>query len=164
MVEGSGLDHEDPAESFILADNADIENNSSSRLHLVGGASLVSFLAMHTKQLINPNNFPLRYFGTGRQYMPFPQKSTPIDLFTVCQSSAVQAFSLVKEAGSEDYKDEFENLLQKTIKFYEKLDIHYRIVMRSASELQSWESLEFHLNFDLLLTNSTLKWVSFPHA
>lgn len=147
MLEGSGLNHEDPTESFILEDNSDIERSSNSRIHLVGGASLVSFLAMHTKQLINPNNFPLRYFTTGRQYTPFPHKTAPIGLFTVCQSSAAYAFSMVKESGSEEYKAEFENLLRKTIQLYERLGIHYRIVMRSASELRSWESLR--VSFEL---------------
>ncbi|XP_033216421.1 serine--tRNA synthetase-like protein Slimp [Belonocnema kinseyi] len=141
VLEGSGLNHEDPTESFILANNSKIERNSHSRIHLVGGASLVSFLTMHAKQLINSNNFPLRYFATGRQYTPFPHETAHVGLFTVCQSSAAYAFSMVKVSGSEEYQAEFENLLRKTIQIYERLGIHYRIVMRSASELRSWESL-----------------------
>ena len=140
IVEGTGLDHEDFRESFILTD-VEPDKNPSSRIHLVGGASLISFLAMHTKQLINPKNFPLRYFTTGRQYTPFPDDLVPVGLFTVCQSSAAHGFAMVTESGSEEYKLEFEKLLQKVIQIYDNIGIHYRIVMRPAFELRPWESL-----------------------
>lgn len=141
VVEGCGLDHENPAESFILEDDNDLEKGSSNRMHLVGGASLLSFLAMHTKQLVNPSHFPLKFFATGRQYVPFPDDAVPTGLFTVCQSSVVHVFVAVKDAESNEYKIEFEQLIQSVSKLYDNVCNHYRTVIRPVTDLRSWETL-----------------------
>lgn len=146
-MEGSGLSHDDPTESFILSDEGDSVKNSLSRLHLVGYASFNSFLSLHTKQLIEARFFPLRYFATGKQYTPLPKNLQPNGLFTVCQASAVHAFSMVQEVESEEYKIEFDNIMKKSIEIYDKLGVHYRIVTRSASELHPWES--FKVSFEI---------------
>lgn len=141
IVEAGGLDHEDPDASFILEDNEDVEKHSPNRMHLVGGASLPSFLAMHTKQLINPNSFPVRYFASGRQYIPFPVGAREAGLLTVCQSSAAQVFVAVKDYREPEYLEEFEKILASVKHLYENLCRHYRIVLRPARELGAWESL-----------------------
>lgn len=141
IVEGSGLDHEDYRDSFTLRDNEEIEKHSSNRMHLVGGASLQSFLAMHTKQLINPNHFPLRYFATGRQYSPFSANSKENGLFTVCQSSAVQVFALLNKTSVDDCAVEFDRIIDTMKIVYESICSHYKIVVRPARELKPWESL-----------------------
>ncbi|EZA60375.1 Seryl-tRNA synthetase, mitochondrial [Ooceraea biroi] len=141
VVEGSGLNHEDPTAAFIIENHNEVERGSPNRMHLVGGASLTSFLGLHTKQLINPNDFPLKYFATGRQYTPLPQDLHACGLFTVCQASVAHTFAMVKNAKDEDYKTQFDNLLETVCRLYDDLHCHYRVVMRPASELQPWESL-----------------------
>lgn len=147
VVDGSGLNHEDPADAFIIDNHSDVDKDSPNRMHLVGGASLISFLAMHAKQLINPNHLPVAYFSTGRQYTPFRPGSTPIGLFTVCQSSAALAFILVKEGNSQEYHAQFERLLATVSKLYDNICDHYQIVMRPASELRPWEAMR--VSFEL---------------
>lgn len=141
VVEASGLNHEDPMATFMIENHNEIERGSPNRMHLVGGASLVSFLILHTKQLINPNHFPLKYFATGRQYMPLPRDTHPCGLFTACQASVAHAFVMVKDAKSKEYEAQFNELLENVCKLYDDLCDHYRVVMRSAPELQPCESL-----------------------
>lgn len=141
VVEASGLNHEDPTATFIIENHNEIERGSPNRMHLVGGASLVSFLILHTKQLINPNHFPLKYFATGRQYMPLPRDTHACGLFTACQASVAHAFVMVKDAKSEEYETRFNELLENVCRLYDDLCDHYRVVMRSASELQPCEGL-----------------------
>lgn len=141
VVEASGLNHEDPTATFIIENHNEVERGSPNRMHLVGGASLVSFLMMHTKQLINPNHFPLKYFATGRQYMPLPRDTHACGLFTACQASVAHAFVMVKDAKSEEYEIQFNELLEDVCRLYDDLCVHYRVVMRSASELQPCEGL-----------------------
>ncbi|OAD55989.1 Serine--tRNA ligase, mitochondrial, partial [Eufriesea mexicana] len=145
LIDGSGLNHEDPADAFIIDNYTDADKNS--RMHLVGGASLISFLAMHARQCINPCHLPIAYFSTGRQYTPFRPGFTPIGLFTVCQASAALAFILVKDAKSEEYHMQFEKLLNTVCKLYDNVCDHYQIVMRPASELRPWEAMR--VSFEL---------------
>lgn len=147
LVEASGLDHEDPTAAFIIENHNEVERGSPNRMHLVGGASLISFLAFHTKQLINPKDFPLKYFATGRQYVPLPRDSHACGLFTACQASAAHAFVIVKDAKSEDYSMLFEQLVETVCRLYDDLCDHYRVVRRSASELQSCE--EMRVSFEM---------------
>lgn len=147
VIDGSGLNHEDPADAFIIDNHSDVDKNSPNRMHLVGGASLISFLAMHAKQLINPTHFPVAYFSTGRQYTPFRPGSNPIGLFTVCQTSAALAFILVKDAKSKEYNEQFERLLNVVSKLYDNICDHYQIVLRPSPELRPWESMR--VSFEL---------------
>lgn len=147
LVDGSGLNHEDPADAFIIDNYSDTEKNASNRMHLVGGASLISFLAMHARQSINASHLPIAYFSTGRQYTPFRPGFSPIGLFTVCQASAALAFILVKDAKSQEYHTQFEKLLNTVCKLYDNVCGHYQIVMRPASELRPWEAMR--VSFEL---------------
>ncbi|CAK9825007.1 Serine--tRNA synthetase-like protein Slimp [Anthophora retusa] len=152
VVDGSGLNHEDPADAFIIDNHIDVEEGSPNHMHLVGGASLMSLLAMHAKQIIEPNHFPVAYFSTGRQYTPFRPGTTPIGLFTVCQASAALAFILVKDSNSKEYHDQFEKLLNTVCKLYDNLCDHYQIVIRPAPELRAWEAMR--VSFELWSTSS----------
>lgn len=147
VVEGSGLNHENPYDAFLINNHSEVEKESPNRMHLVGGSSLISFLAMHTKQLINPNHFPLKYFSTGRQYTPFAAGSTPIGLFTLCQASTAHVFMIVKDAKSEEHSAEFENLLNTVCKLYDGICDHYQVVTRPASDLRPWETMR--VSFEL---------------
>lgn len=147
VVEGTGLNHEDPMHAFVIDNHGEVEKKASNYMHLVGGASLMSFLAMHSKQMINPNYFPLRYFATGRQYTPFPASSVPTGLFTVCQASVAHIFTMVKSGNSLEYQEQFEKLLNIVSKLYDNVCDHYQVVIRSASELKPWESMR--VSFEL---------------
>ncbi|XP_076298050.1 serine--tRNA synthetase-like protein Slimp [Lasioglossum baleicum] len=147
VVEGTGLNHEDPMHAFVIDNHGEGEKKASNYMHLVGGASLMSFLAMHSKQMINPNYFPLRYFATGRQYTPFPATSTSTGLFTVCQSSVAHVFAMVKDGNSLGYQEQFEKLLNTVSNLYDNVCDHYQVVVRSASELKPWESMR--VSFEL---------------
>ncbi|CAL7945376.1 unnamed protein product [Xylocopa violacea] len=147
VIDGSGLNHEDPADAFIIDNHTDVEKNSVNRMHLVGGASLISFLAMHAKQVIDAKHFPVAYFSTGRQYTPFRPGSTSIGLFTVCQTSAAIAFILVKDAKSREYQTQFERLLNIVCKLYDDVCDHYQVVLRPAVELRPWEAMR--VSFEL---------------
>lgn len=147
IVEASGVNHEDPNGSFILEDFDEIVRNTSNRMHLVGGASLPSFLVMHTKQLINPNKFPLRYFAIGKQYTPLPETIESMGLFNVCQAAAAHVFLMVKDQTNEEYISEFDKMIEITCNLYSNICNHYRVVKRSASELTNSESLR--VSFEL---------------
>lgn len=141
VVEAAGLNHYNPLETFILENNEDIDVESCNRLHLIGGASLIAFLTMHTKQLINPKHFPLRYYATGRQYCPFNDDKLLPGLFGVCQSSVVHCLSMVQDPMSQQYQEQLQNTISAALKLYDNLGKHYRVVLRSAEQLKSWESL-----------------------
>lgn len=147
VVEASGLNHKDPMTAFMIENHNEVERGSPNRMHLVGNASMISFLAFHTKQLINPKNLPLKYFATGKQYTPLPRDSHACGLFTVCQASIAQTFVVVKDRKSEEHRILFEELLETVCRLYDDLCDHYRVVMRSASELQSCE--EMRVSFEM---------------
>ncbi|XP_033321091.2 serine--tRNA synthetase-like protein Slimp [Megalopta genalis] len=147
VVEGSGMNHEDPMDAFIIDNHCEVDKKSPNQMHLVGNASLASFLAMHAKQVLNPTYFPLKYFTTGRQYTPFPGTFAPIGLFTVCQASVAHAFVMVKDTNGSEYHEEFEQLLNTVSKLYDNICDHYQVVVRSAPELRPWELMR--VSFEL---------------
>lgn len=142
VVEASGMDHTDPRASFLL-EHSNHDDKVLGKLHLVGGSSLVAFLSMHTKQLINPKSLPLRYHSVGRQYIPTVGNADS-GLFGVSQSTTVDCFTLSK---SLEVTSEFSRLVDALTRVYDDLGIHYRIVLRAAHELKPWESLK--VSFEL---------------
>lgn len=147
LIEGSGLDHEDHMDSFILEDNNKSNIDLSNKLHLVGGASLISMLALHAKNSIDSEFLPIKYYSTGRQYTPFPKGATPHGLFNVCQASAVQVFLIVNDAIPIESNKQFENLIEITNEIYSNITDHYRVVIRPAPELLTCEKLR--VSFEL---------------
>ncbi|XP_011297079.1 serine--tRNA ligase, mitochondrial [Fopius arisanus] len=141
LVEAAGIDHEDPFSSFIINNNEGVNVKSVNRLHLVGGASLISFLALHTRQLVNPKQFPLRYFATGRNYIPSVKNGMDLGLFGVCQTSAVHCTSMTRDFRSQEYDYEFQKLIDVVTDLYDGLGIHYRVILRSAGQLEPAECL-----------------------
>ncbi|KAH0554608.1 serine--tRNA ligase-like [Cotesia glomerata] len=142
VVEASGTDHNDPRASFLL-EHSNHDDKILGKLHLVGGSSLIAFLSMHTKQLINPKNLPLRYHSVGRHYTPTVGK-TDLGLFGVAQATSIDCFTLSK--ASEATK-EFFKLVDVLTRVYDDLGVHYRIVLRAADELEPWEALK--VSFEL---------------
>lgn len=137
IIEGCGEDHTNPDATFILHHNEESKVNIDSRMHLTGGASLSSFFAYHTKNVLYPKVFPLKYFTMGRQYVP--ALSDEDSLFHVSQSSVVQVFGATKN------KNDLDELLQQlidTLKHaYNDIGYHFRLSIVSADKLSMWESL-----------------------
>ncbi|KAK2585807.1 hypothetical protein KPH14_010408 [Odynerus spinipes] len=144
LVEGSGLDHEDFMDTFILQNDNESNTDFSDHVHLVGGASLPSMLALHAKQLIQSKFSPIKYYSIGRQYTPFPKGTTPFGLFTVCQASAVQIFLMMNDL---ECTTQFEKMLEVISDLYSNITDHYRVVMRPAPELRTCEKLR--VSFEL---------------
>lgn len=137
VVEGCGNDHTSSDKSFILHHNEESKVNKDSRLHLTGGASLSSFMAYHTKNVLYPKVLPLKYFTMGRQYAP--SQSDEDSLFHVSQSSVIEVFGVTKTHNDLDVLlDEMAALLKSV---YTDLGYHFRLVTVSAEKLQMWESL-----------------------
>lgn len=137
IVEGCGKDHTDPDSTFILHHDEVTNANKDSRLHLTGAASLSSFLAYHTKNVIYPKVLPLKYFTMGRQYIPSAHKED--SLFHVSQSSVIELFGVTKTASDLD------NILKELIEIlknvYTELGFHFRLSIIPADKLNMWESL-----------------------
>ncbi|XP_012140547.2 serine--tRNA synthetase-like protein Slimp [Megachile rotundata] len=148
VVEGCGLNHEDSSDAFLIHNHSDVNEGSSNRMHLVGGASLISFLAMHTKQLINPRHLPIGYFSTGRQYTPYHPKTPSIGLFNVCQASAAVIFVLTQNF--EEYNNQYNMLYNTVCSLYDNICGNYEVVIRPASHLKPWESMR--VSFELWST------------
>lgn len=146
IVEASGLDHENLLDSFVVK-NDDETSQNENQLHLVGSASLISFLSMHAKQHIQARDFPAKYYTTGRQYVPLLENITPAGLYTLCQTTSVQAFTLVKSEKPTDYYDEFNNLVNNVCTLYDNICDHYRIVLKPAPQLATAETMR--LSFEL---------------
>lgn len=137
VLEGCGLDHTNPDQTFIIYHNEDLKANVDNRLHLTGGSSLFSFLAYYTKNMLYSKVFPLKYFSIGRQYTP--AQSENIGLFNVSQSSTVSTF--IATRNTEECDQELENIIELTKTIYSKLGFPFRLSIISADRLQMWESL-----------------------
>ncbi|KAK0162574.1 hypothetical protein PV327_006341 [Microctonus hyperodae] len=148
LVEATNIDHEDPSETFLLDNNENITKETCSKLHLMGGASIISFLAMHTKQLINPKCFPICYYTIGRQYLPpINSSQSQMGLFGVSQATVVHCMALVSNINSHHHKYQFEKMINAALEIYDKLDVHYRVVLRPIHDLNNSESLR--VSFEL---------------
>ncbi|XP_015181802.1 PREDICTED: serine--tRNA ligase, mitochondrial [Polistes dominula] len=140
LVEGSGLNHENPLDTFILENDDESVMDISSHMHLVGGTSLSSMLGLHAKQLIKLDNLPIKYYSVGRQYTPVVSNETMLSgLFSVGQASTVNIFLILKD--SMECTIEFDKILQIINNFYNNITNHYRVVMRSAPELLTCEQM-----------------------
>ncbi|XP_077290221.1 seryl-tRNA synthetase-like insect mitochondrial protein [Arctopsyche grandis] len=138
VVEGCGLNHEDPACVFILHHDEDTKVNEM-RLHLTGGGSLLAFAAYHTRHIVLPSLFPLRYFSLGRQYKPVPEDSK-LGLFEVSQSAVVELFSAVRNCDAE-LNAEIDKMLAEMTAIYKNIGYHFKTSFRSLKEISPWESL-----------------------
>jgi seryl-tRNA synthetase len=141
VVEGCGLDHEDPGVTYILQNTNDISHTKdTNRLHLVGGASLPSFCSFHAKQIIPVSALPLRLVAMGRQYTPSAQSLEQTGLFGVCQASSVELFISTADDPS-NMMNEFDRTTAAVTDIYKELGFPFRVVYIPARSLRSYESL-----------------------
>lgn len=144
VVEGCGLDHEDPIVTYILKDTDDIlRTKDVNRLHLIGGASLPSFCSFHAKQIIPITALPLRLVAMGRQYKPNTQSLEETDfsgLFGACQASSVELFISTTDSLN-NMMNEFDKTVAAVTDIYKELGFPFRVVYMPARCLRSYESL-----------------------
>ncbi|XP_041972501.1 serine--tRNA ligase-like [Aricia agestis] len=137
IVEGCGGDPSDPNSTYTLDHHVESDTDMDNRLHLTGSGAMTSFFAYHTKNVVQSQKLPLKYFSMGRQYTPTSNKEN--SLFNVCQSSVIQAFMVAKNL------EEIEKLMQELINIlkvaYTDLGYHFRLSFVPAKKLKSWESL-----------------------
>lgn len=144
VVEGCGLNHEDPSVTYILQDTGDILHTKDvNRLHLVGGASLPSFCSFHAKQIIPVTALPLRLVAVGRQYTPNSQNLEEANfpgLFGASQAASVELFISTANNLS-NMMDEFERTVVALTDMYKELGFPFRVVYLPAQSLRLYESL-----------------------
>lgn len=144
VVEGCGLNHEDPGVTYILQNTNDLlHTKDTNHLHLVGGASLPSFCSFHAKQIIPVSALPLRLVAMGRQYRPSAQSLEGTDfsgLFGVCQASSVELFISTTDNLS-NMMNEFDRTMAAVTCIYKELGFPFRVVYMPARSLRSYESL-----------------------
>lgn len=141
IVEGCGTDHTNPASTFILHYNEDTERHSDNRLHLTGAASLYSFFAYHTKNVVYKKVLPIKYYAMGRQYVPSPTDEN--SLFHVSQSSVVEIFIATKNGEELDMM--LDNVINITKDLYTQLGYHFRLSLVPANQLNMWEALRLSI-------------------
>lgn len=127
IIEGCGVDTNNPDQTFIL---------SEKNLHLTGGASLQSFCAFLTKQSVGGIKLPLKLSTSGRLYKPSDSNN---GLFSAVQTNAVEFI-----VGSMDEckaKQQFDEMLAVYKQLYTDIGLDYRIVYSPVFALENWESL-----------------------
>lgn len=142
VVEGCGANFLNGNEIFTLEDaHNDVHHREVSRAHLVGGASLYSFMAYFTKHTVQQSYFPLKYFVVGRNYSPVGKNR---DLLRSDQSSQVNCFVAVQDDDALMDK-EFDALVGVVQKFYEIFGLPFRLVYVPAKEINKNESLKLSI-------------------
>lgn len=136
LIEGCTLRSEAPDIAFLLKDT---EKDQKHKIYLNGGASYLSFFGFHSKHVVDGSNLPLRYVAQGRQYNPKPENNFN-GLYSVWQSTAVELFI---GTDNTNLTLELDNLVEKMTDLYKSLDIHFRLVIVPAHQLQAWESLKY---------------------
>ncbi|XP_044735069.1 serine--tRNA synthetase-like protein Slimp [Chrysoperla carnea] len=138
VVEGCGRPLYDDSSTFILKNKDD---NPYDDLHLVGGSSVLEFMAIHTKNMVYSSILPLKYFNIGRKYTPTDNNcvSSSAGLFTASQSTTLEIFIATLDS-DDQCGNEFKNVLDLVTQLYEMLGYHFRIVYKCPENLHKWES------------------------
>ncbi|XP_076065905.1 seryl-tRNA synthetase-like insect mitochondrial protein [Oratosquilla oratoria] len=132
VVEGCGLDFTNSNQ--VLTIEASKDKVDQNALHLVGGASLVSFAAFFAKHVISADSFPQKFITHGRSYRPAVDD---LGLFGTSQCNGVDAFVVFSEGESEDQI--LDDLLTALIESYKLFEVHFTVVRYKASALAVYE-------------------------
>lgn len=138
VIEGCGTDFTDQSAVFALEDKHDDKNHELSKLHLVGGASLYSFMAYFTKNLVQQTLLPLRCYVLGRKYKPAILEH--VNLFSLEQETAVEIFVATLNNG-ENFVQSFDEVVECVVRLYENLGYHFRLTYVPANKLSKCETL-----------------------
>lgn len=138
IVEGCGTDFRSKSDILTLEDKHDEKNHNVNKLHLVGGASLYSFMSFYARNLVQISVLPLRHYAIGRKYKPVT--SDDRSFFNLEQETAVEIFTVAQN--SEAALDEmFQEVFALVVELYESLGYHFRLVYVPANQLSRHESL-----------------------
>lgn len=138
VVEGCGTDFRSKSEILTLEDKHDDKNHELCKIHLVGGASLYSFMAFYTRHLVQTSYFPLKQFAVGRKYKPVTSHDR--SFFNLEQETAIEIFTAT--VNNETALNQlFEEIRSLVIELYDSLGYHFRLVYVPANQLQRHESL-----------------------
>ena len=123
---------------FSLAPTSDFGDVSSlAGTHLVGSASLESFIGQFVKNIIvNPqSSLPITYFSCGRKYKPIKNVhlNTKDSLYTTQQSTAIELCCVASSASS--LQEQLKYIQTFTKEFYSLIGLHCRIVKRHAGNI-----------------------------
>lgn len=146
VVEGCGTDYLDSKQVFTIFEP---QNQEISKLHLVGGGSLYSFMAYFARHLLAETNLPLKLFSIGRNYTPITNNNT--NLFHTAQQTIVRVF-LVTPDNDLVENEVFDWIKNEIIQIYEALGYHFRLVYLPANDLAKSESL--HLSIQMFSSYS----------
>lgn len=143
VAEGCGLAFEDNNKLFKLNPH---HQNESSEMHLVGNASLSSFMAYFTKYLLPTSRLPLKTFSIGRIYQP-STNSSPNNLFNLCQQSGLSVFI----ATNNNQNQILDDLISNLTNLYKDLGYQFRLSIQPAHKLHLSES--YRLSVEMFSNN-----------
>lgn len=142
VIEGCGTNFQNKLEVFTLEKiHTDSNHGEYNRLHLTGGASLYSFMAYFTRNLVLESYLPLKLFSCGRKYQP--QNSQILDLFNSTQETAVEVFIATRD--HDDLNLKFKELVEKIIDIYQTFECHFRLSYLPPNKLKTYESLRLSI-------------------
>lgn len=150
IVEGCGTEPFIGDKVLILEDIHCTNNDGFNKLHLVGAASLYSFMAYFTRLLVLPNQFPINAFCIGRSYQSV-KNTSPKDLFHLNQSTEIGVFM-----ANLDEADILENVINQVSELYKQLGYHFKLVILPASKIEKSECLRLSIQ---MFSNSLLKYI-----
>ncbi|KXJ78887.1 hypothetical protein RP20_CCG003197 [Aedes albopictus] len=118
---------EDPESIYLINEEVDLEHKLNL-LHLCGGGSMLSFLGYLTKLSVFPTALPLRLVAIGKQYF-----------YDKTQTSAVQMMAATQQAP--EAVQIFDDTIELYKKFYDQLELSYRLVQVPAHRLEASEAM-----------------------
>lgn len=146
VIDGCGLSFNDPHKVLALAtiqDHGSVSNGNG--LHLVGGSSLPALVAFLTKIVIQ-DPFPLRLMSAGRCYSPSKESFDVNNQTRASQESSIHLLTATKNCPDVMFK-ELTFMKERISKQLEMLDIHFRVIEKSARRLEPWE--QYRLSFEV---------------
>lgn len=150
IVEGCGTEPFVGDKVLILEDIHCTNSDGLNKLHLVGAASLYSFMAYFTRHLVLPSQFPINTFCMGRRYQPV-KSTSPKDLFHLNQSTEIGVFM-----ANLDDADILEKVINEVSELYKHLGYHFKLLILPASKIEKSECLRLSIQ---MFSNSLLKYI-----
>ncbi|XP_062557105.1 serine--tRNA synthetase-like protein Slimp [Armigeres subalbatus] len=118
---------EDPHSIYQINEEVGLDHKLNL-LHLCGGGSMLSFLGYLTKLSVFPSALPLRLVAIGKQYF-----------YNKTQTSAVQMLGAARE--SLEAVQIFDETIELYKRFYDQLELRYRMVQVPAHQLEASEAM-----------------------
>lgn len=132
IPEGAGVE----LDKIFLLKEEEIENRLNN-LHLCGSGTPLSFIPFITKLVSFPSQFPLKLINFGKVYAQYNKSS---DIYNLVQSTSNSVFVATADGST------FDEILEENLKLikgiYEPLNLHFRVSIYPATELNFAESFK----------------------